>query len=252
MQEIVLFIIQLVTTIWAIFIGTLVFTGLNLAALVALPFPKKLREKIFFVPVPFLMQSLFRVGTLSRLSLSDKRSRADITNQKGKSVLYIANHRSMVDPPFLNGKFPITTLMKFEVLYIPFLTLPSFSCGAITVKRGDRDSRKNALIQSLARLDSGQAVFYFPEGTRAKEKSIKEFKDIHLPLIKAAYEKNVAVVPITVTGTKELLGKHNLVIPFSKMGMITHNYVYPKDFSSDIEFAQFCWEKVCSGLTEEN
>ena len=241
---------QLLTTIWAIVVAFITFGAMNIMAIIAMPFPKQLREKIFYLPSPLLMKTLFHIGCLAEIEKIDHRTPETIKQQKNRSTLYIANHCSMVDPPFLNSAYPISTLMKFEVLYIPFLTLPSLACGAITVKRGDRNSRKSALLQSIARLTSGSSVFYFPEGTRAKKKPIKEFDQIHLPLLKAAYINDVAVLPITIKGTRELLSPLNLVNPLHKMTMVSHNYVYPCDFQNEMDFCQHCWAKVVAGLNE--
>lgn len=252
MKNIVAITIQILTTIWAGLIATLVFAGMNLTAILVLAFPQKLRERLFFIPIPPLMNFLFSCGTFTRITKIEKRSNKSIIDHKGRSVLYIANHNSMIDPPVLNSKFPITTLMKYEVLYIPMMTLPSIACGAITVKRGDKSSRKNALKKSLHRLDTARPVFYFPEGTRSKGKPIKDYDEIHLPLLKSAYKREISVVPITITGTKELLTNLYLIKPFHKMKMITHNYVYPKDFTNEEDFCKFCWKQIVDGLSEEN
>jgi 1-acyl-sn-glycerol-3-phosphate acyltransferase len=153
----------------------------------------------------------------------------------------------MLDVPFLNTKFPITTLMKFEVLYIPFMTLPSLACGAITVKRSQKNSRKQALLKSQARLKNGQSVFYFPEGTRAKDRPIKEFEQIHLPLIKIAYQEQLPVQPISLQGTRELLDSHTLIRPGQPLKMVIHPLIFPQNFTDEITFAKECWSRVKQG-----
>ncbi len=231
-----------------LFIGLLVFTLMNIVALLVLPFPAKQREQLFFIPIPFLTSTLLRIGALCHIIQKDQRDPNLKKHFKGKSVLYIANHNSMIDVPLLNTTHPITTLMKFEVLYIPFMTLPSIACGAITVKRKDAQSRRAAFYKSCERLQNGRPVFYFPEGTRGRGQGIKPYENIHLPLLKTAYKLGVPVVPITLRNTKDLLHYKYLIKPFHTLEIITHNYIQPEHFKDEESFTRTCWQQVCATL----
>ena len=241
-------LLHLITTIWAIFIGFLVFTAMNIWSIPAFLFPKKRRESFYFFSIPFLTGSLLKWGTLSRIIHIDRREAKN--SAPPTSRLYIANHRSMIDVPLLNTAHPVTTLMKFEVFYLPFMILPSLASGAIAVKRGNSQSRKRAFMTSISRLKNGKPVFYFPEGTRARDGYVKKYELIHKPLLKAAYGQQASIIPISVAGTKEILDDHNFIRPFQKLVMITHDYVHAKDFTNEDDFCQACWEKVVSGVYE--
>jgi 1-acyl-sn-glycerol-3-phosphate acyltransferase len=241
-----LLFVHFFTTLWTLIVAVVVFTLMNIWSIPTFLFSKKLREKLYFIPIPFLTSTLLKIGTLSRITHIDRRNK----DFRPSSRLYIANHRSMIDVPLLNTAHPISTLMKFEVLYLPFMILPSLASGAITVKRGDPKSRKKAFMTSVQRLNEGKPVFYFPEGTRAKDGLVKDYQAIHKPLLKSAFMNKSLVIPISVAGTKDLLDKHNLVRPFQKLIMITHDYVDPHHFDNEELFCQKCWEIVTQGVYE--
>lgn len=167
-----------------------------------------------------------------------------------RGALYIANHLSLLDIPLTACTHPITPLMKKEILYIPVINLAAIAMEAIVVDRHDPYSRKKALQESMQRIRQKKSLFYYPEGTRSKTKSPRSFDAIHPRLLEFAFSQQVPVTPISLFGTDELMPPKSLPIPGKKIAMITHPVVYPEDFASAQEFAQYCWAQVTSGVHE--
>ena len=240
------------TNIWSFLTLFFVFGLFNLWALITLliPISKKKRAKLFLLMAPLACRTIVYLSFISRAKLIDRRDPISIKEFNKKGILFIANHSSMIDIPLMNTTHPITTLMKREVIYIPVMTLPSLAASQITVKRGDPIDRKRALKESLNRLYNNEYLQYYPEGTRSKTGSPKPYEQIHLAILRAAYKKDIPIVPISLFGTKELLTSYGMIKPFHKMGMITHDFILPKNFENEEDFLKASWEKVESGFKE--
>jgi len=112
-------------------------------------------------------------------------------------VLVAANHKSLLDPPFLAycmaraGRRPYF-LAKNELFRNPFLGWVMRSLGSVPLERYSADV--GALKSALGLLESGQAIALFPEGTR-KRKPLERF----LPGIGfLALKSRAPVIPVFV------------------------------------------------------
>ena len=72
----------------------------------------------------------------------------------------------------------------------------------IRLTRGQRGSIKGAYTEAKRWLSSGISVFFFPEGTRSRTGQLGPFKN---GAFKLALETGILIVPIAVTGTRDLL-----------------------------------------------
>lgn len=78
-------------------------------------------------------------------------------------VVYVANHPCLVDAPFLLARLPDTVcLIKPAVLRNPFMAPTSLLCGFVSAGDHSIDLIRNA----VARIEAGQSLLIFPEGTR--------------------------------------------------------------------------------------
>lgn len=114
------------------------------------------------------------------------------------AVLICSNHRSNLDPPMHGSLLPreINFFAKAELfkgrISGPFLK----SLNAFPVRRGQLD--KTAIETSLRLLADGQALLFFPEGTRAPEDGFLRAKYGIGWLLRKA---NVQVLPVYLHGT---------------------------------------------------
>jgi 1-acyl-sn-glycerol-3-phosphate acyltransferase len=185
---------------------------------------------------------IMKYSCLAKIESMDKRE-IKIQNEAPKG-LYIANHQSMMDIPLVLNKFCIPPIMKSEILKIPFFGLACKISTAIPVDRKDKNSRVNVVRECQRRLLDGQAVQYYPEGTRSRLGRPKDYKDVKLKLVEYAFNNNVPVTTISIKGTDTILNKYGFINPFHEIKICLSDTIDPKDFESSEEFSKYCWEQV--------
>lgn len=127
----------------------------------------------------------------------------------GKTVVYIANHSSNMDVfllPYLGHRLKVVT--KAEIFQAPIIGWAIRMAGNIGVKRTNRKDRMDAFRQMVSTLQRGLSVMVFPEGTRSKSGRLSRFQ---LGAFRAAKAANVPIVPVTITGTQEIMPSHAYV-----------------------------------------
>lgn len=136
-----------------------------------------------------------------------------------KPVIYVANHQSNADiwaVYFLNRRF--SWLSKAEVFKIPMVGQSMRWARYISIDRGNKSSHRKAMRDSIQLLSEGISMFFFPEGTRSKDKKIKEFK---IGAFKLAKEADVDIQPLIIKGTGDLLEK-GTIVPAGSAGVEMH------------------------------
>lgn len=192
--------------------------------------------------------SIMRVAALSKVYLRDDRS--DYLRQVISPALYISNHQSMMDIPLILSQFALPPIMKKEIMKVPLFGIVAKASGAMPVDRKDRNSRANILKTSFKRMLDGFPVQYYPEGTRSKDANPKPYEDVKMKLVAYAYENNIPVVCMSVSGTRKLLSKNGVIRPFQKVGFIINKEIYPKDYQSNEEFCRASWDLVNRSFEE--
>ena len=122
---------------------------------------------------------------------------------QGRPVIFMANHQSYVDVPFL---FFLRTQFKWmadEGLFkIPVFGWAMRMAGYIPVRRGDPRRGMESLAQAKAYLQEGISIFIFPEGTRSHTGVFGRFQTGGFRL---AMSMGMPIVPVVVSGTRQLL-----------------------------------------------
>ncbi|MDH3351663.1 MAG: 1-acyl-sn-glycerol-3-phosphate acyltransferase [Gammaproteobacteria bacterium] len=121
----------------------------------------------------------------------------------GRAVV-VANHASYVDGMLLKGYLPhrFSFVIKGEMRKIPIAHFLLRRSGSKFVERFEsagsaRDARK---LVKAAR--EGDSLAFFPEGTFRKEPGVGRFR---AGAFVSAVKGNMPVVPIAITGTREML-----------------------------------------------
>lgn len=121
----------------------------------------------------------------------------NIKNLKGP-VIYVANHTSYLDisSSFLAVPGYFSIIGKAVLGKVPMFG-PMFSKMYITVDRRNKESRLESYKKSLATIDSGRSLFFFPEGTIPNNDAPQmiKFKD---GAFKLAIEKQIPIVPVSI------------------------------------------------------
>jgi len=128
-----------------------------------------------------------------------------------KSYVYMANHQSNFDIPVLLGYLPVQFrwLAKAELFKIPVFGRAMLGAGYIKIDRFNRKSAFESLKEAAQRMKNGLSVMIFPEGTRSRDGSIRQFKKGGFVL---AINSGVPIVPIVLRGTWPIMAKSSLRI----------------------------------------
>jgi 1-acyl-sn-glycerol-3-phosphate acyltransferase len=128
-----------------------------------------------------------------------------------RAYVVVCNHSSYMDIPALFGSLPTLPqfLAKRELSRLPFLGAALRAGRHVLVDRGNAGSAKASLERASEQLRPGSAILIFPEGTRGNGVELGAFKTGAFRLAKLG---QVAVLPVGITGTSQVLPKHGRVI----------------------------------------
>ena len=127
-----------------------------------------------------------------------KPSRFFLRFRKLKPAMFVANHCSWMDIPYVcrvlgfqNSKM----IAKAELLKVPILGRALAVAGHILLDRTDRRSQMRAYKEGVEWLKEGVNLVTFPEGTRSKDGRLKSVKK---GAFKMAQTAGAPVVPMSI------------------------------------------------------
>jgi 1-acyl-sn-glycerol-3-phosphate acyltransferase len=125
--------------------------------------------------------------------------------------IYMANHTSYFDIFALLSTLPVDFkfIVKQELMRIPIFGHAMRRAGYIGIERNDPRKALKSMREAAQRIKNGASVLIFPEGTRSEDGSLQSFKPggFHLAL-----KSGCDIVPITITGSREIVPKSSLRI----------------------------------------
>jgi 1-acyl-sn-glycerol-3-phosphate acyltransferase len=113
-------------------------------------------------------------------------------------LLLVCNHQSFYDPPAVGcgvRNRQLSYLARSGLFKVRGLKWVIEALNAVPIKEKSGDSA--AIREILARLEQGDAVLIFPEGSRTPDGEMREFKRGIAVLVKRA---RCAVVPVAIDG----------------------------------------------------
>ena len=150
------------------------------------------------------------------------------------SVILASNHASYLDPPLVGSAMQrMLNYMARETLFrFPIVGRILRSWNAVPLDR-DRGSAAGLRI-ILDRLNEGDAILLFPEGTRTSDGTLQPAQSgIGLIVMKS----NAPVVPVRIFGTYEAYGRH---MRFPSPKRVTVKFGDPLNFDRFREEAKTC------------
>ena len=136
------------------------------------------------------------------------------------SCVYVSNHVSNLDAPALFMVLPrVAFVLKQELERIPLLGYVMGLGGFIYVHRKDRNSRRMAQQEAVARLREGISVIIFPEGTRSRDGQLLPFRPGPFTI---AIEAQASIVPVTVHGSRQLMPKGKSTVVPGEISLVFH------------------------------
>lgn len=150
---------------------------------------------------------------------------------KDEAVLYVANHRSMVDVALTYTRCPNLTgfVAKDGLRKVPALRAWMKRLHCEFLNRDDLKQGMKVILNAIDKVKRGISIFIFPEGTRNRDKdsstSILPFKD---GSFKIAQKTGCKIIPVAITGTNRIFEDH---FPLIKKGDVIIEYGKPITFA---------------------
>lgn len=118
--------------------------------------------------------------------------------QSAQPVLYVSNHRSLLDPIIQLRYIDTYIVSKAEVEQYPLIGRGARETGVIFVKRDSRESRMASREAIRNLLKNNKSVLIYPEGTTSDLSTTRDFR---MGAFEIAAELKVPVVPIAIRYT---------------------------------------------------
>jgi 1-acyl-sn-glycerol-3-phosphate acyltransferase len=150
-----------------------------------------------------------------------------------QQYVFCSNHFSYLDIPTM-GLNPINTIFvgKNDMESIPLFGF-MYRKLHITVNRSSLKSRSSTLLASIKALEEGKSLVIYPEGGIITQRPPKmvHFKD---GAFRAAIEKQVAVVPVTIPNNWIILpDQKKLRLHWGRVEVIFHEPIETKRMTLD-------------------
>lgn len=154
-----------------------------------------------------------RIDAWSRALLDELDVRARIHGAENlrawTPAVVMSNHQSHYDVPVLFQVIPapLRMIAKAELSRIPIWGRAMRAAGIVFVDRGDRARAIASLELAKQELAQGVSIWIAPEGTRSRDGALGTFKKGGFVL---AADVGADIVPVTISGTREVLPAHSL------------------------------------------
>lgn len=141
--------------------------------------------------------------------------------ERSRSYVVTSNHQSMYDILVIYGwlRLDLKWVMKAELRKVPAIGLGCEKAGHIFVDRRNHTQAAQAINQALERLGDGIGILFFPEGTRSVDGSLLPFKK---GAFHTAIEQQIPVLPVTVSGTREIMPTRTLRLFPGRARLVIH------------------------------
>jgi 1-acyl-sn-glycerol-3-phosphate acyltransferase len=137
---------------------------------------------------------------------------------KDRSVIIVSNHQSMYDIPMLMWACrsrEVGFIAKKELgRWIPSISFALRTLGSVLIDRKDAKASIRA-IEAFGKMKEGQrqVAAIFPEGTRARDGNMKDFRASGFNALRKAMP-SALIQPVAIRGNWKLLRHHFLPVPF--------------------------------------
>lgn len=127
-----------------------------------------------------------------------------------QAYVVVANHLSMLDILAIFGwsGLDLRWVMKREIRRLPLIGWGCWVLGYVFVDRSNREAAIQAINKAAGKLEPGEGMMFFPEGTRSKTGELLPFK---MGAFKTAISQQMPVLPISVHGTHALMPSGTLL-----------------------------------------
>lgn len=136
-----------------------------------------------------------------------------------RSVLFVGNHRSYFDivVAYLAVTRPMGFVAKKEMKNYKILDGWIELMHCVLLDRKDIRQGMKAILEAIDNVKSGISMWIFPEGTRNDSEDISELMVFHEGSMKIAEKTGCPVIPVAITGTRDIYENHEPAIRAAKI-----------------------------------
>ncbi len=115
-------------------------------------------------------------------------------------VIVASSHASNIDPPLIGGIYPrrLRYLAKESLFRNPLLRVCIRNLGAVPVTREDSTRAGVVMKLLLERLDAGESILVFPEGSRSRDGRLQPLEGGAAFL---SVKSGVPILPVYIAGS---------------------------------------------------
>lgn len=174
--------------------------------------------------IQFIFKCIYRIAGVKLTVIGEENIPTD------EAVLYVANHRSMLDIVITYSRCPGLTgyIAKDSVNKVPGLRAWMKRLHCEFLVRDDLKQGMKVILFAIDKVKKGISICIFPEGTRNRNKedstNLLPFKD---GSFKIAQKTGCKIVPIAITGSNAIFEDH---FPWVKKGHVIVEYGKPITF----------------------
>jgi 1-acyl-sn-glycerol-3-phosphate acyltransferase len=125
---------------------------------------------------------------------------------KQGGICFVSNHVGIFDIILALAYIgsPFGFIAKKELAYLPFFNLWVSILGGLFIDRKNIRKALKTINHGIKKLQDGNSMLIFPEGTRSKGRGLLPFKS---GAIKLATQSLAPIVPIAITGSYDVFEK---------------------------------------------
>lgn len=160
--------------------------------------------------------------------------------------VYMPNHVSFLDGPLVMVLIPgvARVILKKSVLRIPVVGMGMRHVGFVPVDRKGASGGKRSIARAVRLMRTrGYSFLIFPEGTRSRDGRLAPFRRGGFFL---ALESGAPIVPVTITGTWELMPKRQWFARRGTVRVVFHDAIPVAGYS--VETMGELMEKVRAAI----
>lgn len=143
-----------------------------------------------------------------------------------KAVVYVANHASYFDAIALTAILPtpVQFVAKVQLFKVPILRTILTKMRVLDVDRVDFVKNMADTDKIVKRLEQGNAIVIFPEGTFTYATGLRPFK---LGAFKIAAKVAAPICPVAISGTRDIQRGENFLLKPGKITVTIGEYLIP-------------------------
>lgn len=148
----------------------------------------------------------------------------------GQSYVVISNHQSHYDIFVLYGwlGMDIKWVMKKELRKVPIIGYICKKMEHIYIDRSDQRAAIESINRAKKKITRGTSVIFFPEGTRSSTGRMGQFKK---GAFRLAVDLGIPILPVTISGTHEILPKGTLDLFPGTVNMVVHPPIQVSEYN---------------------